>query len=278
MLYYCIMDETIVVNKFDLNSMVKNPTILLNAKRGSGKSVCIKHLLWYFGNVLHYPAGILCSKSESVDPFYQDFFPDSFIYDSCSDELFTKILRRQSKLIENNKKCIMNGEQTKDSRLIIVLDDVISDAKSWKNSEALGEIMFNGRHYDITFILAVQDVVAVGPAIRLNFDYVFLFKNDVKNEIDKIYKYYGGVFLNAKVFNGVVQKTTEDYGILVLIKRGEKSNALNDKIARFKADVNLKPSMFGCNKFKELHKRRYDTSWKEKQINNYGCKNKIKIL
>ena len=85
------MDETIVVNKFDLNSMVKNPTILLNAKRGSGKSVCIKHLLWYFGNVLHYPAGILCSKSESVDPFYQDFFPDSFIYDSCSDELFTKI-------------------------------------------------------------------------------------------------------------------------------------------------------------------------------------------
>ena len=89
--------ETITVGPFDLNSMVKNPTILLNAKRGSGKSVCIKHLLWYFGNVLHYPAGILCSKSESVDPFYQDFFPDSFIYDSCSDELFTKILRRQSK-------------------------------------------------------------------------------------------------------------------------------------------------------------------------------------
>ena len=69
------MDETIVVNKFDLNSMVKNPTILLNAKRGSGKSVCIKHLLWYFGSILHYPVGVLCSKSEAVDPFYQKFFP-----------------------------------------------------------------------------------------------------------------------------------------------------------------------------------------------------------
>lgn len=271
--------ETIIVNKFDLNTMVKNPTILLNAKRGSGKSVCIKHLLWYFSTILHYPVGVLCSKSEAVDPFYQKFFPDSFIYDSCSDELFNKILRRQSKLVSENEKRKSRGEQTKDSRLIVVLDDVISDAKSWKNSNALGEIMFNGRHYDITLILAVQDVVAVGPAIRLNFDYVFLFKNDVKNEIDKIYKYYAGVFPSAKIFNEVLQRATEDFGILILIKRGEKSNSLNDKIARFKADLNIQPSMFGCFKFKELHKKRYDSEWKEKQLNNYSSGgNKIKII
>lgn len=267
--------ESIIVNRFDLKSMVNNPTILLNAKRGSGKSVCIKHLLNYFSSYLHYPVGILCSKSEAVDPFYQKFFPDSFIYDSCSDELFNKILTRQSKLISENKK---NPDKQKDSRLIVVLDDVISDAKSWKNSNALNEIMFNGRHYDITFILAVQDVVAVGPAIRLNFDYVFLFKNDIKNEIDKIYKYYAGVFPSSKIFNEVLQKTTENYGILVLIKRGEKSNALNDKIARFKADVNIQPSMFGCSKFKEIHRKRYDIDWKEKQIDNFGSKSKIKII
>lgn len=270
--------ETITVGPFDLNSMVKNPTILLNAKRGSGKSVCIKHLLWYFGSILHYPVGVLCSKSEAVDPFYQKFFPDSFIYDSCTDELFIKILNRQRKLISDNKKKQANGESIKDSRLIVVLDDVISDAKAWKNSAALGEIMFNGRHYDITFILAVQDVVAVGPAIRLNFDYVFLFKNDIKNEIDKIYRYYAGVFPSAKVFNEVLQKTTENYGILVLIKRGEKSNSLNDKIARFRAKLDIQPAMFGCMKFKELHKKKYDPSWQEHQIDNYGGNNKIRII
>ena len=138
--------------------------------------------------------------------------------------------------------------------------------------------MFNGRHYDITFILAVQDVVAVGPAIRLNFDYVFLFKNDIKNEIDKIYRYYAGVFPSAKVFNEVLQKTTENYGILVLIKRGEKSNSLNDKIARFKANLNIQPAMFGCMKFKELHKKKYDPAWQEHQIDNYGGNNKIRII
>ena len=211
-------------------------------------------------------------------PFYQKFFPDSFIYDSCTDELFIKILNRQRKLISDNKKKQANGESIKDSRLIVVLDDVISDAKAWKNSAALGEIMFNGRHYDITFILAVQDVVAVGPAIRLNFDYVFLFKNDIKNEIDKIYRYYAGVFPSAKVFNEVLQKTTENYGILVLIKRGEKSNSLNDKIARFRAKLDIQPAMFGCMKFKELHKKKYDPAWQEHQIDNYGGNNKIRII
>lgn len=270
--------ETIIVNPFNLNSMVQNPTILLNAKRGSGKSVCIKHLLYHFSSILHYPVGVLCSKSEAVDPFYQKFFPDSYIYNGCSDELFDKILRRQRKMMSENEKRKMNGEQLKDSRIIVVLDDVISDNKSWKNSEALREIMFNGRHYNITLILAVQDVVAVGPEIRLNFDYVFLFKNDVKNEIDKIYKYYAGVFPNAKIFNDVLQRATENYGILILIKRGEKSNALNDKIARFRANINIQPSMFGCLKFKELHKKKYDAEWKDKEINNYGSKNKIKII
>lgn len=268
-------NEKLTIKKFDLNSMVKNPTIILNAKRGSGKSVCIKHLLWHFSSVLHYPVGVLCSKSEAVDPFYQTFFPDSYIYSSCSDELFQKILRRQTKLISDNKKRREAGENVKDSRLILVLDDVISDAKSWKNSQALGEIMFNGRHYDITFVLAVQDVVAVGPGLRNNFDYVFLFKNDVKNEIDKIYRYYAGVFPSAQNFNETLQVVTENYGILVLIKRGEKSNSLSDKVARFKANPNIQPMMFGCSKFKEMHKKKYDEDWKEKQV--FGHSN-IKII
>ena len=36
--------------------------------------------------------------------------------------------------------------------------------------------------------------------------------------------------------------------------------------------------MFGCLKFKELHKKKYDAEWKDKEINNYGSKNKIKII
>jgi len=274
------MEQTIRINPFNLNSLCKNPTILLCAKRGSGKSVLIKHLIHYFNSVLHYPAGVLCSASEDSDPYYKYFFPDCYIYSECNDKLFSKIINRQKMLKLKNKKNLADGKPLIDSRLLVILDDVIANAKDWKNSQDYKDIMFNGRHYDITLILAVQDVVAVGPDARNNFDYIFLFANDIKNEIDKTYKYYAGIFPKVSIFTEVLHAVTEDYGTLVLIKRDAKSNQLEDKIARFKANINIKPTMFGCHKFRELHRKRYDENWEEKEImgNNNGYKSNIKIL
>ena len=40
--------DVIKANQYDLRKMVANPTILLSAKRGQGKSVYIKNLLYHF--------------------------------------------------------------------------------------------------------------------------------------------------------------------------------------------------------------------------------------
>lgn len=253
------------IHEFDLNKLCKNPTIILNAKRGSGKSVCIKHLIYHFGNILKYPVGIICSGSEKVSPFYQYFFPDLYIYDDCN-AAFDKVLTRQRSLAFKNIKRKKEGKELLDSRLLLVLDDVISNAKEWNRSESMGEIMFNGRHYDITLILAVQDTVAVPPRIRNNFDYVFLFYNDIENEIRKIYEMYAGIFPNKNDFKEVLKAVTEDYGILVVIRRGYESNQLEDKIARFKANIKLQPYMFGCNNFIKLFNKKYNNDWQEEKL------------
>ena len=272
--------STLKIKKFDINSMCKNPTIIINAKRGSGKSIAIRQLINHFNVVEHYRVGVLCSRSEKVDPFYGNFFPDSYIYDDCAIAM-EKVLRRQRRLISKNKQRKEKHLKLLDTRLLLVLDDVVANAKEWNKSEDMKEVMFNGRHYDITFIIAVQDTVALPPASRNNFDYVFLFNNDITSEIQKIYQHFAGIFDCANSFREVLAQVTENYGILVIIRREAKSNKLEDKIAVFKADITLKPSMFGCDKFKKLHSRYYDKNWmghEDETRDKYGMigKNKNK--
>ena len=64
----------IEVSYFDLNTICQNPTIIINAKRGSGKSTMVRELMNYFNSTLHYPVCVLCSYSEKVDPYYSFFF------------------------------------------------------------------------------------------------------------------------------------------------------------------------------------------------------------
>jgi hypothetical protein len=125
------------------------------------------------------------------------------------------------------------------------------------------EVMFNGRHYGITLIIAVQDTMALPPASRNNFDYVFLFNNDINSEIAKIYAHFAGIFENINSFKQALTTLTENHGILVIIRRGNISNNLVDKIAHFTAKDygNGIPKMFGCDKYIKYHKKYYDKDW-----------------
>ena len=47
-----------------------------------------------------------------------------------------------------------------------------------KKDEKIMEILMNGRHYELTYILTMQTPLGITPDLRLNFDYVFLLKED----------------------------------------------------------------------------------------------------
>lgn len=259
-------DNVLKIKTFDLNTLVSGASIVISAKRGSGKSILIRHLMYHYHNVLHFPAGIVCSKSERVDPFYKNFFPDIFIYDDC-EKAFNKILTRQTKIKTMNDKIKREhlDHPLIDGRLLLVLDDVLASAKVWSKSETMKEIMYNGRHYDITLIIAVQDTMALTPDVRNNMDYVFLFNNDIYVEVEKLWKYYAGIFPKVRMFADVLNQVTEDYGVLVIIRRGVNSNNLLDKIARFKATYNLPKFMFGSDKTVKYYKTHYDKDWLNKE-------------
>lgn len=268
---------TLKIKSFNLQEISSSSTILINAKRASGKSFLIRMLIDYSNTKLHYPAGVLCSYSEKLNHFYKDFFPDSYIYDDC-EKAIHKVLTRQKHLIAENDKRKKEGKSLYDIRLLLVLDDVISNAKEWGRSQDMKEVMFNGRHYGITLIIAVQDTMALPPASRNNFDYIFLFNNDINSELVKMYNHFAGIFENVNSFKEVLAQVTEDYGILVIIRRGNASNRLEDKIAHFRAkEYTHPPKMFGCSKFIEYHNKYYDKDWFTHEFNmeeKYGITGK----
>lgn len=244
-------------SQFKLSDLKENSTVVLLAKRRSGKSVCIKHLMYHFHTHCGIKTGIVCSHTEDADPFYCKFFPPLYIYNDCEHAL-RKVMERQKKIKEYNNK----SSKKKDDKILVVLDDVIDDINFVKSKE-FNDIMTNGRHYGITFIIAIQYVKALPPVARQNFDYIFLFNNDITDEIHKIYQSFAGIFPSEKIFKIALQTFTKNYQIMIINQTGSTAGELNDKYAIFKASMNLPNFFFGSHKFNKLSKQYYNPKWKD---------------
>ena len=132
----------IEISYFNFNNICENPTIIINAKRGSGKSTMVRELMNYFNITLKYPVCVLCSYSEKVDPYYSLFMPPSYIYEDC-EKMISKVLKRQIDMKNINNQRIKDNKKPLDDRILVVMDDCISDSKIWKNSKDLAEIFYN---------------------------------------------------------------------------------------------------------------------------------------
>lgn len=242
--------------------MCKNPAIVIIAKRGSGKTWVCRSLLSYFRN---YPVGVIISRTERTDPFFSRFFPDAFIHNKYTPQLFQNIVARQHAIREKAKQKLQEGKRI-DTRLFLLMDDCLSDSKTWEKDEALKEILFNGRHLDITYVLTMQEPMGIVPSLRSNFDYVFFMYTDNYTELKKYYEHYTGMFPSLMAFKEVYDKLTENYGCMVIKKR-EAGRELNQKVFHFKAS-NISIPMIGCQQLKKYNEKNFDSNWQEKMFDN----------
>ena len=45
----------------------------------------------------------------------------------------------------------------------------------------------NGRHYKILFLLTMQFPMGISTALRTNIDYVFIFRENIKKNRERLY-------------------------------------------------------------------------------------------
>jgi len=252
------------IEKFRPENMAENPAIVLIAKRGSGKSWVIRDLMYQLNSI---PCGAVISPTDRVNSFYKRFFPDIYIHYEIKPEIMEKILVRQKKMTKKQEDKKKKGLKI-DRSAILVMDDCLSQKGKWEKDPSIKEILMNGRHYGLTYILTMQTPLGVTPDLRLNFDYVFLLKEDSNINKKKLYENYASMFSNLKVFDSVFTSCTKDFATMVIDNRkpGDKPQ---DKVYWFKAKK--RRFMFGSKEFRDIHNKCYDPDFMLKGINdNYA--------
>lgn len=239
---------------FNLKNMEKNPSIVMIAKRGSGKSYITRDLLYHFR---HIPGGVVIAPTDRMNCFYRKFFPDLYIHYDIKDILIKKILARQYKMIRKAKGKKKEGKKV-DPSGILVMDDCLARKKQWAKDQGILEILMNGRHYSLTYILTMQTPLGVTPELRLNFDYVFLLKEDSTINKKKLWDNYAGAFKTLAAFEKVFSRCTDDYRCMVIDNRQPSEN-ISRKVFWFKAKA--RKFSFGSKNFRRLHKKYYDPDY-----------------
>lgn len=250
------------IKELSLNSLCENPSIVIVTPRGGGKSWLCRIFLNHFRD---FPAGAIISHSEKSAPFFQTFFPDTFIYNKYKPNTFQKIIVRQIKIIEKAKRKAAQGKKI-DTRIFLLMDDCLSDSKTWSKDKALCEILYDGRHLDITYILTMQQPMAIPPDLRANFDYVLFLYNDNMTELKKYYEHYTSMFPTFAAFKEVYDKLTVDHGVMVIKKRNA-GPTISDKVFHYKSSE-IHPQTIGCKQLIRFHKNNYDADWLQKSFNN----------
>lgn len=244
------------LKKFNLNQIVDHAAICMVAKRGSGKSWLVRDLLHKKRDI---PGGIIIAPTDKLSGFYDEMYPSSYIYYEYDSSILGNLFYRQQLVIDKNKVRKANNKKPLDTRSMLIMDDCLAQKSTWLKDQNILELMQNGRHYHIMYILTMQYSLGISPELRSNFDYIFLLGEDIINNRKKLYDHYAGMFPTFEIFQKFFNKCTADFGCMVIDNRS-RSPDLSDKVFWYKAEV---PSDFtlGHKQFKNYHDKMYDKNW-----------------
>jgi hypothetical protein len=219
------------LKKFNPQEMKQDCVAVFIGKRRSGKSFCLKDILSFHTS---FPCGVIISPTEVSNQFFQKFVPNILIYEEYKPEIIQRFLDRQIKVTkQRNEEIKKYGKSDIDPRAFIILDDCLYD-KSWQTDKNIRSIMMNGRHYSILTIITSQAPLGINPALRSQIDYVFIFKNNIIKEREKIYNHYAGICNSFEVFNKIMDNTTANFEVMV-IDNTTQENSITEQIKWYKA-------------------------------------------
>jgi len=227
-------DATIQLNKFDMSVIKPNAVVAFIGKRNTGKSTLLMDYLFHQRNI---PVISAISPTEDGNATFGKVLPPILIHKEYSETLVEKILDRQRKVKKHymkQKDESVPTDKLVDPRSILIMDDCMYN-NDWVRHKPIRELFFNGRHWELGFVFTMQYPVGIPPVLRSNIDYIFLLRENIKDNRDKLYKFYAGMFGSAEVFSQVLDQTTENFGCLV-INNTTKSNQLIDQAFWYKAD------------------------------------------
>lgn len=241
----------IQLKKFDPTKVADDKVCVFIGKRGTGKSTLVTDILYH---KKHLPVGVVMSATEEGNQYYKQYVPDLFIYSDYDRETIERVLDRQ-------KTVVSKGSENPGAFLL--LDDCMYDRKFMKDV-CIRQCFMNGRHWKIFFMLTMQYCMDLTPDLRANVDYVFILRENVIQNREKLWKNFFGIFPTFDMFNQVMSSCTENYECLVL-DNTSKSNKIEDCVFWYKARMRTNfrvgsPAMWKAHQQNYTKKKQHPTT------------------
>ena len=199
---------------------LKNKAITIIAKRNSGKSFLLKHLLQYSIKIGEFDKIYCISPTERINRFYSDIIAQNCIFDSYSDEWILSLIDKMSKINEGKTKQSQNP-----INCLLILDDCTSDV-NMHQAKGIKMLYTRGRHSFIAVCIISQNLKSVSPSIRNNSDYILTGQLNASN-VEKLCESYRCPIINKKDFITLYKNSTSDYNFFVINNNSVSTNIDN---------------------------------------------------
>jgi hypothetical protein len=229
------------VKRFDPGSLKPHRIIIIVGKRGTGKSVMQRDLLYHLANKVDF--GMAMTPTEESADMFRKHMPDEWIYSGFSTQKLDTMLNMQREMCKHKNQ----------RNLFIVLDDCMYDKKILKGI-GIRDLFMNGRHLCVTMCNAVQYVMDMGPDLRTQVDYVFALRENIISNKTKLWKYFFGMFEKYDDFAKVMDKCTANHGALVMDNTTGSCN-VEECIFWYKASVDLPEFKIGKDIYWKLSQK-----------------------
>lgn len=223
------------ISKFKPDTIKPCRITFIVGKRGCGKTTLLKDLLFRMASKVDY-ALAMCPTMESAEMLRQ-CLPASSVYDKYVPSKVEQVVKVAQHFASINKK----------RSILICLDDCLYDRNVLRSS-AIREIFFNGRHLGITFVVLAQYCMDISPDLRTQIDYLFVMKENIISNRQKLWKYLFGCVQNFDDFCAIMDRCTQNYECLCL-DNTLNSGSVQDCVFWYKAALEIPEFKLGAKIF-----------------------------
>ena len=199
------------------NFELKNRSIVIIAKRNSGKSYLLKKLLQYSVKIKEFDKIYCISPTEKINKFYSDIIPQNCLFDSYSEEWVLSLIDKMSKINEGKTQQSQNP-----INCLLILDDCTSDVNIHQ-AKGIKMLFTRGRHSFIAICVLSQNLKSVSPSIRNNSDFIFTGQLNASN-VEQLCECYRCPIISKKDFITLYKDSTADYNFFVINNNSVSTN------------------------------------------------------
>lgn len=208
-------------------------SMIISGRSGSGKTVCLLNILTkkqMYGNYFHYILVFSPTAGSEDDTYDALKIPKENFIKNFDPMILERLIESRKSLIK--KKGI--EWVSRHSRVLIILDDIISNRQFLHSSEAL-TLFSLLRHYLCSVIILIQSYTKVPRALRIQANSTILFPAQ-RNEVEIMKDELCPVCLTKKEFQRVIEHCTQGQHDFMYInnhaKQGERIRKNLDSVIK----------------------------------------------